>query len=87
MLRDRQTPFWQWCSCYAWPPGPGHLIDCARTQFNIERGYKLEAIIAELQRQDRLEPLDVVALQEVDIGCERSSFADTGMVSLLLSAA
>lgn len=43
--------------------------------WNIERGYKLDAIIAELSRLDA----DIIALQEVDIGCERTSFRDTGV--------
>jgi endonuclease/exonuclease/phosphatase family metal-dependent hydrolase len=40
--------------------------------WNIERGYKLPAIVDELRSLDA----DVIALQEVDIGCERSGFAD-----------
>jgi len=43
-------------------------------QWNIERGYKLEEIIAELKRIDA----DVLALQEIDIGCARSNWEDTG---------
>ena len=41
-------------------------------QFNVERCYKLEGIIAELRRLDA----DAVALQEVDICCERSGWCD-----------
>lgn len=43
-------------------------------QWNIERGYKLEKIVDELKAIDA----DIIALQEVDIGCERSSSIDTG---------
>ncbi len=46
------------------------------TQWNIERGYKLDAVIEELRRADA----DIIALQEVDIGCERSGSEDTGAV-------
>jgi endonuclease/exonuclease/phosphatase family metal-dependent hydrolase len=41
-------------------------------QWNVERCYKLEGIIEELRRLEA----DVLALQEVDWGCERSGFAD-----------
>lgn len=44
------------------------------SQWNIERGYKLAAVIDELRTCDA----DVIALQEVDIGCERSGCEDTG---------
>ncbi len=43
-------------------------------QWNIERGYKLPEIIAELTSINA----DIIAIQEVDIGCERSGNADTG---------
>lgn len=43
-------------------------------QWNIERGYKLPEIIAELRKINA----DVIALQEIDVGCERSGNADTG---------
>lgn len=46
-------------------------------QWNIERGYKLSSIVEELKQIDA----DVIALQEVDIGCERSGSIDTGMLS------
>ena len=46
-------------------------------QWNIERGYKLAAVIAELAACDA----DVIALQEVDIGCDRSGGEDTGRPS------
>ena len=48
-------------------------------QWNIERGYKLAAVIAELAACDA----DVIALQEVDIGCDRSGGEDTGRPSSL----
>lgn len=44
-------------------------------QWNIERGYKLEGIIEELRRVDA----DIIALQEVDIGCERTKSLDIGV--------
>ena len=43
-------------------------------QWNIERGYKLPDIIAEMQQIQA----DVIALQEIDIGCKRSGSMDTG---------
>jgi hypothetical protein len=43
-------------------------------QFNIERGYQLPGIIEEL----RGVTADVLALQEVDVGCDRSGGVDTG---------
>lgn len=46
-----------------------------KLQWNIERGYKLEEIVRELRGINA----DVIALQEVDIGCERSSSIDTGV--------
>ena len=46
----------------------------ASLQWNIERGYKLPGIIAELRDINA----DIIALQEVDIGCERSGRADVG---------
>lgn len=36
-------------------------------QWNIERGYKLDAILDEVER---LQP-DVLSIQEIDIGCDR----------------
>ena len=47
-------------------------------QWNIERGYKLDAIAEELARLDA----DVITLQELDISCERSAFQN---VPLLLA--
>lgn len=43
-------------------------------QFNVERGYELERVIDELRQVDA----DVIALQEVDVGCERSAKVDVG---------
>jgi endonuclease/exonuclease/phosphatase family metal-dependent hydrolase len=43
-------------------------------QWNIERGYELDKVIAHLAEVDA----DIVSLQEVDIGCERSAKLDTG---------
>ena len=50
-------------------------LSCRNMQWNIERGYKLEEIVKELKNIDA----DVIALQEVDIGCERSLSIDTGI--------
>lgn len=36
-------------------------------QWNIERGYKLEGILDEVER---LQP-DIFCIQEIDIGCDR----------------
>lgn len=44
-------------------------------QWNIERGYQLAGIIEELRRIDA----DIISLQEVDVGCDRSGGADTGV--------
>ena len=52
------------------PPSPLTLL-----QWNIERGYKLQRIIEELKRVDA----DIISLQEVDVGCERSGGLDTGV--------
>lgn len=46
-------------------------------QWNIERGYQLPRII-ELLRRQVADGADIIALQEVDIGCERSGWIDTG---------
>ena len=48
------------------PKSPLHPLKCV--QWNIERGYKLDDI-KQLLRQ---EEADIVCLQELDIGCERS---------------
>lgn len=63
------------------------IVDSARTehkftwlQWNIERGYELNAVIDQLQQLDA----DIIALQEVDIGCERSGWEDTGVSQLHL---
>ena len=45
-------------------------------QWNIERGYALPLVIAELRALDA----DIVSLQEVDVGCDRSGGLDTGRV-------
>ena len=42
--------------------------------WNIERGYRMQSIIDELKREDP----DVIMLQEVDVGCDRSYLNDTG---------
>lgn len=44
--------------------------------WNIERGYCLPAILAELQKLDA----DIICLQEIDSGCTRSRCVDTGVV-------
>ncbi|KAL4422229.1 hypothetical protein ABPG77_009704 [Micractinium sp. CCAP 211/92] len=44
-------------------------------QWNIERGYQLAGIIEELRRIDA----DILSLQEVDVGCDRSGGVDTGI--------
>eukprot|EP00727_Mastigamoeba_balamuthi_P009470 m51a1_g5145 hypothetical protein (322) ;mRNA; r:32725-33978 len=43
-------------------------------QWNIERGYQLPHIIDNLRSIDA----DVIALQEIDMGCDRSGGVDTG---------
>lgn len=43
-------------------------------QWNIERGYQLDLIIQQLREVDA----DVISLQEVDVGCDRSGCKDTG---------
>lgn len=43
------------------------LLKCV--QWNIERGYELDLVIEMLKEQDA----DVICLQELDIGCERSA--------------
>jgi len=73
-------------NCPAW--APGELIESReflepRTrltassairviQWNIERGYELAGIIAELQQLDA----DILLLQELDIACDRSGGVD-----------
>jgi len=52
-----------------------HKQQCLKLlQWNIERGYKLDLIIQQLKQVDA----DVLSLQEVDVGCERSGYKDTG---------
>ncbi len=46
-------------------------------QWNIERAYKLDAII-ELLKRDFMEA-DVIALQELDVHCERSGWRDSAL--------
>ena len=46
--------------------------DVKMVQWNIERGYKLEGIIQELQAVDA----DILMLQEVDLLCARSQGKD-----------
>jgi endonuclease/exonuclease/phosphatase family metal-dependent hydrolase len=48
------------------------LKDIRVLQWNIERGYKLEKIISEIQRLDP----DVAILQELDVDCERTQFVN-----------
>lgn len=60
--RDHQTP------------APRQSGTLRLLQWNIERGYQLPGVIEELKRIDA----DVIALQEVDIGCERSGSLDSG---------
>jgi hypothetical protein len=43
-------------------------------QWNIERGYELDAIKSTLAALDA----DILILQEIDIGCDRSDNRDTG---------
>ena len=43
-------------------------------QWNIERGYKLDAIVRTLAAVDA----DVLILQEIDVGCDRSANRDVG---------
>lgn len=52
-------------------------VALACAQWNIERGYKVDKIIAELLR---LNP-DIVALQEIDVGNDRSGGRDTGLAT------
>jgi hypothetical protein len=62
------------------PSPPQHASDppcppvVRMVQFNIERGYKLDAIIPALREIDA----DILSLQEVDVGCDRSGGVDTG---------
>jgi hypothetical protein len=50
--------------------GPLRLV-----QWNIERGYQLNAIVHELEQLDA----DVICLQELDIGCKRSHGVNTAL--------
>lgn len=49
--------------------------DLRLLQWNIERGYQLDGIIKELKTIDA----DILSLQEIDIGCERSRCRDCGI--------
>ena len=44
-------------------------------QWNIERGYKFDEIVQTLKILDA----DVLLLQEIDVGCDRSGQRDVGM--------
>lgn len=46
-------------------------------QWNIERGYELDAIKSTLAELDA----DILILQEIDIGCDRSDNRDTGVMA------
>ena len=47
---------------------------CRMHNSSVSCRYKLAKVIEELKQLDA----DVIALQEVDIGCERSNGVDTG---------
>jgi len=53
---------------------PEGMASLKVVQWNIERGYKLESIARELRELKA----DVIALQEVDWGCERTGSVDVG---------
>lgn len=53
---------------------PASMDSLKVVQWNIERGYKLDKIAQELRELNA----DVIALQEVDWGCERSESIDVG---------
>lgn len=56
-------------------PAPRHARHVLRlAQFNVERGYELEKVARQLAALEA----DVVALQEVDVGCDRSGNVDVG---------
>ena len=57
-------------------PRPSTPVALRVVQWNIERGYELPAIVRLLREVNA----DVVALQEVDVDCERSGSVDTGLV-------
>ncbi|CAL5222550.1 g4930 [Coccomyxa viridis] len=56
------------------PRGNGKAETIRLVQWNIERGYELPKVIEELKALNA----DIIGLQEVDIGCERSNNVDTG---------
>jgi endonuclease/exonuclease/phosphatase family metal-dependent hydrolase len=56
------------------PPDVASFVSLRCVQWNIERGYQLPAVIAELRALDA----DIISLQEIDVDCERSGGVDTG---------
>lgn len=62
------------CNDWLRPSTSSHPGVLRLATWNIERGYKLAGLCAELARLDA----DAVALQEVDWACERSGLADCG---------
>lgn len=46
-------------------------------QWNIERGYKFDEIVQTLKILDA----DILLLQEIDVGCDRSGRRDVGVWS------
>lgn len=50
------------------PQNKGRLPMIKAVQWNIERGYQLDEIIATLKRHQA----DIICLQELDIDCERT---------------
>jgi endonuclease/exonuclease/phosphatase family metal-dependent hydrolase len=60
----------------AYSPASGHEARPLRIlTWNVERGIKAAEIIADLRRADA----DIVCLQEIDSGCDRSSGVDIGV--------
>ena len=55
-------------------PAPELLLIVSCCQWNVERGYQLQKIIHALSEANA----DVIALQEIDVGCERSNRVDVG---------
>jgi len=56
-------------------PPPDSISQLRVATWNIERGYQLPKVIAELRQLDA----DLICLQEIDVGCERSGFKDVGL--------
>lgn len=48
-------------------------------QWNIERAYKLDAIIALITSNPDFLNADIIAIQEIDVGCERSNWRDSAL--------